>query len=82
MQLKEIDVTYLIEIIRQIRCKNNGIKSHLNKQGFSKLDGVIINDTHLSFEYMREKSLMIDLLLDTIAKDILLKSRIYKLLEN
>jgi len=82
MELKEIDVTYLVEIICQIRCKNNGIKSHLSKEKFSKLDGVMINDTHLSFEYMREKSHMIDLLLDTIVKDILLKSRIYKLLNN
>lgn len=82
MELKEIDTTYLVEIIHQIRCKNNGIKSHLNKEKFSKLDGVMINDTHLSFEYMREKLCMIDLLLDTIAKDILLKSRIYKLLDN
>ena len=80
--MNQIDVEYLVEIIRQIKCKNNGIKSHLSKPGFAKLDGIIINGSHLSFEYMQEKSKMIDLLLDTISKDILFHSRMFRQLNN
>lgn len=80
--MKGVDTEYLVEIVRQIRCKNNGIRVHINKKGFSGLHGVMINDTHLSFEYLHEKSIMIDRLLDTILCDILVKSRIFRKLNN
>ena len=80
--MSQIDVEYLVEMIRQIRCKNNGIRCHLNKPGFLSLSGVMINDNHLSFEYLQEKSKMINMLLDTILKDILLKSRVFRKLNN
>jgi len=77
-----IDTEYLIELIRQVRCKNNGINSHINKKGFLKLDGVMLGDTHLSFEYLREKSNVIDALLHSIERDILLKSGRLRKLQN
>ena len=80
--MKEIDTEYLDTLLDQMRCKNNGINSHINKKGFLKIDGTMINDEHLSFEYLREKSYLIDALIDTIKKDILLKSGRYRKLEN
>ncbi len=77
-----IDTEYLVTLIKQIRCKNNGIKSHVYKKGFVDNPGVMINGDHLSFEYLQEKTIVIDQLLDTIAKDILLKSRVLRKLEN
>lgn len=79
--MEGIDTEYLIELVRQIRCKNNGIKSHLEKKSF-QIDGIMIGEDHLSFEYLREKTQTIDMLLDTIAKDVLLKSGLYKKLTN
>lgn len=69
-----IDTEYLVTLISQVRCKNNGIKSHINKKGFLKAEGVTVNGDHLSFEYLQEKTNLIEQLLDTIEKDILLKS--------
>ncbi len=81
--LKEgIDTEYLITLINQVRCKNNGIKSHVNKKGFLDNPGVMVNGDHLSFEYLQEKASIIDALLDTIQKDILMKSGVLRKLEN
>lgn len=80
--MKEIDTEYLDTLLDQIRCKNNGIKSHINKKGFLEIDGVMANGDHLSFEYLQEKSNMIDMLLNTIKQDILLKSGRFRKLEN
>ena len=77
-----IDTEYLVELIRQLRCKNNGIKSHVNKKGFVDNPGVMVNGDHLSFEYLQEKTAVIDALLNTIEKDILLKSGRFRSLEN
>ena len=77
-----IDTEYLITIINQVRCKNNGIKSHLNKKGFKDCPGIMIHGDHLSFSYLQEKTNVIDMLLDTIEKDILLKSGRLRTLEN
>ena len=77
-----IDTEYLIELIRQARCKNNGIKSHINKKAFLEIDGTMINGEHFSFEYLREKVNVEDQLLDTIERDILLKSGRLRNLEN
>lgn len=77
-----IDTEYLITLVNQIRCKNNGIKSHVSKKGFLDNPGVMINGEHLSFEYLQEKTLLIDALLDTIKKDILLKSGVLRMLQN
>jgi len=77
-----IDTEYLITLVNQIRCKNNGIKSHVNKKGFLDNPGVMVNGEHLSFEYLQEKTLLIDALLDTIKKDILLKSGVLRTLQN
>jgi len=76
-----IDTEYLVTLINQIRCKNNGIKSHLGKKSF-QIDGMMVNDDHLSFEYLREKSQVIDMLLDTICRDILTKSGMFRKLTN
>ena len=77
-----IDTEYLVTLIAQVRCKNNGIKSHVNKKGFVDNPGVMVNGDHLSFEYLQEKTAVIDMLLDTILKDILLKSGRFRSLEN
>ena len=80
--LNEIDTEYLVTLINQVKCKNNGIKSHINKKGFLEEEGVMINGDHLSFEYLQEKTNVIDSLLDTILKDILLKSGRFRSLNN
>lgn len=80
--MKDIDTEYLDTLLNQLRCKNNGINTHINKKEFLKTDGIIINDAHLSFEYLREKSYLIDALIDTIKKDILLKSGKFRKLDN
>jgi hypothetical protein len=80
--LDGIDTEYLITLIGQVRCKNNGIKSHVNKKGFLENPGVMVNGDHLSFEYLQEKTALIDALLDTIEKDILLKSGRLRMLNN
>jgi hypothetical protein len=80
--LDGIDTEYLITLISQVRCKNNGIKSHVNKKGFSDNPGVMVNGDHLSFEYLQEKTALIDALLNTIEKDILLKSGRLRKLKN
>ena len=79
---KEIDTEYLITLIRQIKCKNNGIKSHINKKGFLAIDGVMVNGEHLSFAYLQEKANVIDMLLDTIERDVLLRSGRFRKLQN
>jgi hypothetical protein len=80
--LDGIDTEYLITLISQVRCKNNGIKSHVNKKGFLENSGVMVNGDHLSFEYLQEKTALIDALLNTIEKDILLKSGRLRKLKN
>lgn len=65
-----VDLGYLSHLLDQIKCKNNGIKSHLQKKDF-KIIGMIVGESHLSFEYLREKSIAIDMILDTIKKDVL-----------
>ncbi len=77
-----IDTEYLITLIDQIRCKNNGINSHINKEGFKDCPGVMIHGDHLSFEYLQEKSKVIDMLLNTIKKDVLKKSGMFRTLGN
>jgi len=79
---KGIDTEYLITLIGQIRCKNNGIKSHVNKKGFLDNPGVMVNGDHLSFEYLQEKTSVIDALLSTIELDILMKSGALRSLKN
>ena len=81
-EIKEIDTEYLDTLLNQLRCKNNGIISHINKKGFLKTDGIMINDEHFSFEYLREKSSLIDALINTIKNDILSKSGRFRKLEN
>ncbi len=76
-----IDTEYLITLISQLRCKNNGIKEHLKKKEF-QIPGMMLGDDHLSFDYLREKSNMIDMLLNTIQKDVLLKSSVFRKLQN
>ena len=82
MKLLEVDTEYLETIVKQIRCKNNGIKSHVHKKGFLDSAGVMVNGDHLSFQYLQEKSKVIDMLLDTIEKDILIKSGRFRTLRN
>ncbi len=79
--LKEIDVEYLTTLLGQIKCKNNGLISHLSKKEF-QIDGMMIGEDHLSFEYLREKTKVIDMLIATIEKEILLKSSRFRSLDN
>jgi len=79
---KEVDTEYLVTLINQVKCKNNGIKTHINKEGFGNIDGIMVNGTHLSFDYLQKKSNTIDMLLDTILKDVLMKSGRFRKLEN
>jgi len=80
--MKEIDAEYLITLVQQIRCKNNGIKTHINKKGFLEIDGIMVNGNHLSFEYLQQKANVIDMLLDTIERDVLLRSGRFRKLPN
>jgi len=81
--LKEgIDTEYLITLINQVRCKNNGIYSHVRKKGFKDCLGTMLHGEHLSLEYLQEKTAVIDTLLDTIENDILLKSGRFRMMEN
>jgi len=81
--LKEgIDTEYLITLINQVRCKNNGMHGHVRKNGFKDCSGTMLHGEHLSLEYLQEKTAVIDALLDTIEKDILLKSGRFRMMEN
>ncbi len=77
-----IDTEYLITLINQIRCKNNGMHCHVRKNGFKDCLGTMLHGEHLSLEYLQEKTAVIDALLDTIEKDILLKSGRFRMMEN
>lgn len=68
-----IDIEYLISLLNQIKCKNNGIISHLEKKDF-EIDGIMIGESHLSFEYLREKSNIIDQLVETVKNDVLIRT--------
>jgi len=81
--LKEgLDVEYLITLIAQARCKVNGMKNELNKKGFKDCPGIMLHGDRLSLEYMREKADVFAMLLDTIEKDVLLKSGMFRSLNN
>jgi len=81
--LKEgLDTEYLITLIAQARCKVNGMKNELNKKGFKDCPGIMLHGDLLSLEYMREKADVFAMLLDTIEKDVLLKSGMYRKLDN
>jgi len=81
--LKEgLDVEYLITLIAQARCKVNGMNQHLNKKGFKDCPGIMLHGDHLSIEYLQEKAKVFAMLLDTIEKDVLLKSGMYRKLDN
>ena len=54
----------------------------MDNTGVTTRIGSIIGEDHLSFEYLREKSGMIDMLLNTIQKDVLLKSGVFRKLSN
>ena len=69
-----IDTEYLVSMIAQARCKVNGMKNELNKTGFQECPGIMLHGDFLSLEYLREKSEVFAMMLDTIERDILLKS--------
>ncbi len=77
-----IDTEYLISMINQVRCKNNGMYSHVRKKGFKDCPGIMLHGDHLSLEYLQEKTAVLDALLDTIKNDILLKSGVLRKLQN
>jgi len=77
-----LDTEYLISMIAQARCKVNGMKNELNKKGFKECPGIMLHGDHLSLEYMREKANVFAMMLDTIERDILLKSGRLRKLEN
>ena len=77
-----LDTEYLITLIAQARCKVNGMKNELNKKGFKDCPGIMLHGDLLSLGYMREKADVFAMLLDTIEKDVLLKSGMYRKLNN
>ncbi len=77
-----LDTEYLSHLLSQVRCKNNGIFHHVRKKGFMECSGTMLHGDHLSLEYLREKTAVLDMLLDTIEKDILEKSGRFRILEN
>ena len=77
-----LDTEYLITLIGQARCKVNGMNQHLNKKGFKDCPGIMLHGDHLSIEYLQEKANVFAQLLDTIEKDILLKSGRLRILDN
>lgn len=77
-----IDTEYLITMIGQARCKVNGMKNELGKKGFKECPGIMLHGDYLSFEYLRDKAEVFAMMLDTIEKDILLKSGRLRSLEN
>lgn len=79
-----IDTEYLITLINQVRWQNNGITNEIADEKV-KLKGINVGETgekFVSFEYLQEKSSIIDSLLNTIEKDILLKSGRFRSMEN
>ena len=77
-----IDTEYLSSMIKQVRCKNNGMYFHVRKKGFKDCLGTMLHGEHLSLEYLQEKTTVVNMLLDTIEKDILLKSGVFRKLKN
>ena len=77
-----IDTEYLVTMIAQARCKVNGMKNELNKTGFKECHGIMLHGDYLSLDYMREKANMFAMMLDTIERDILLKSGMFRKLSN
>jgi len=77
-----IDTEYLITMIAQARCKINGMKNELDKNGFKDCPGIILHGDFLSLEYLREKANVFGMLLDTIERDVLLKSGMFRSLKN
>lgn len=80
--IQGIDTEYLTSLISQVRCKNNGMYLHVRKKGFKDCSGTMLHGDHLSIEYLQEKTAVLDALLDTIQKDILLKSGMFRKLRN
>jgi len=78
--MKEIDTEYLAELIRQTQVQNNGISHEVRKKGLPK--GLMINNSYVSFEYLQEKSSLVDSLLTAIHNDILMKSGKFRSLQN
>lgn len=77
-----IDTEYLITMIGQARCKVNGMKNELYKKGFKECPGIMLHGDYFSLDYMREKADVFAMMLDTIERDILLKSGRLRSLEN
>lgn len=77
-----LDTEYLISMIAQARCKVNGMKNELNKKGFKECPGIMLHGDHFSLEYMREKANVFAMMLDTIERDILLKSGMLRKFQN
>lgn len=76
-----IDQEYLLTLVNQVRCKNNGIIKEISKKAF-QTKGEMVNGEFLSFEYLKEKTTMIDMLLSTIQKDILESTKVKQKFEN
>lgn len=77
-----IDTEYLVTMIAQARCKVNGMKNELYKKGFKDCPGIMLHGDYLSLDYMREKTNVFAMMLDTIERDILLKSGMFRTLSN
>jgi len=82
MMVDGIDTEYLITMIAQARCKVNGMKNELNKEGFKECPGIMFHGDFLSLDYLRQKADMFAMMLNTIERDILLKSGALRQLPN
>jgi len=66
-----IERDHLVHWLDEIKYALNGINTHLQKDGFKEMDGTMVNGSHLSFDYLREKGTTIDRLLGCILNDML-----------
>lgn len=62
---------HLIHWINEILYATNGIAGNVNKKGMKGIDGLMVNDSHLSLEYIREKTQTIARLVGCIQHDMI-----------
>ena len=69
-QNEMITQEHLEHWIKEIEYARNGLKTHLLKEGFRGKDGIMVDGSHLSFDYLNEKINTIRGLLNCIEDDI------------
>ncbi len=67
-----ISDTHLKHWLSEIEWQLNGIAGEINKKGYGDTDGIMINEGHLSLEYLREKQGTIRRLMGCIREDMII----------